>query len=187
VKKWLYPLIGAVLVTATVTGAAFAFSGGEDGRSSTENGASQDQGDQSQDDQRPDAGSSNDDAVSSDDAISHHDTDDMTAEEGERRTELAPIEGVDLRIAESFPPQYFLEVTYGLPSGCAKPGGFEVEQTGTEVRVTVNISLPADPNTICTMIYGIATGTVPLGSDFQSGETYAVVVNGETRTTFTAQ
>lgn len=100
--------------------------------------------------------------------------------------ELAPIEGVDVRIAESLPPQYFVDVKYGLPSGCAKPGGYEVARDGERIVVKVFYLRPSDPNVICTMIYGIGTHSVPLGSDFTAGTTYTVDVNGTTKT-FTAQ
>ena len=32
----------------------------------------------------------------------------------------APIESVEVIIAESFPPQYFLKVKSGLPNGCVR-------------------------------------------------------------------
>ena len=33
--------------------------------------------------------------------------------------ERAPIEALELRVAESFPPQHFVDVSSGLPNGCA--------------------------------------------------------------------
>ena len=98
----------------------------------------------------------------------------------------APIDGLSVRIAESHPPQYFADVTYGLPNGCTGPGGYQLHKTGNEVRIEVVNLVPADPSTICTMIYGSGTHAVPLGSDFTSGQTYTVIANNK-RTTFTAQ
>jgi hypothetical protein len=105
---------------------------------------------------------------------------------GPTMKELAPIEGVDILTLESFPPRYTAHVRYGLPNGCARPGGYDVLSQADEVHVSVYYLRPADPRTICTMIYGIAEVDVPLGSGFAAGQTYAVVVNG-TRHTFTAQ
>ena len=98
----------------------------------------------------------------------------------------APIERVDVRAAESLPPQYFADVTIGLPSGCAQPGGYEVERQDDVVRITASILVPADPSTICTMIYGTHVYHIALGSEFTPGRTYIVEVNG-TKTPFTAE
>jgi hypothetical protein len=102
-----------------------------------------------------------------------------------RHAEPAPIDGLDIRVAESFPPQYFLYVQAGLPSGCAEQYKHEVSRDGDVITVTVLNSFP-DGTPVCTMIYGIYELNIPLGSDFESGETYTVLVNDE-ETTFTAQ
>ncbi len=100
---------------------------------------------------------------------------------------LAPIESVDLRIAESFPPQYFLDVVSGLPSGCAQFDRYDLERAGTDITVTVwNLEPAPGSDVFCTAIYGYVEHAVPLGSDFVSGQTYAVHVNDVT-TTFVAQ
>ena len=99
---------------------------------------------------------------------------------------LAPIDGVDIRVAESMPPQYFVDVTYGLPSGCARPDGYDAGRAGDRIEIRVYYLMPSDPNVVCTMIYGTGTHNVPLGSDFTAGTTYTVDVNGTTKT-FTAQ
>ena len=108
------------------------------------------------------------------------------APNGPMKKEPAPIENVEIVVQESMPPKYVARVTYGLPSGCAQPGGHEVKREGDQIQITVSILLPADPNTVCTMIYGIDTVNIDLGSDFTSGTTYTVQVNDQT-TTFTAQ
>lgn len=102
--------------------------------------------------------------------------------------EPAPIEEVELRIAESFPPQYFLRVVSGLPSGCAKLEGYEVEREGNDVLVTVMNRVPApDSGVVCTAIYGTVESNIALGSDFTSGETYRVFVNAKQYEEFVAQ
>ena len=96
----------------------------------------------------------------------------------------APIESIDILVRESFPPQYGLMVSAGLPSGCAKPYTYEVVRDANTIRVRVlNTMAIADA---CTMIYGMYDVNINLGSDFQSGVTYTVIVNGESKT-FVAQ
>ncbi len=98
----------------------------------------------------------------------------------------APIVRVSVRVAESFPPQYFADVTSALPDGCAEFGRFAVRRDGSTVFVDVFNTRPASPDVVCTMIYGERTTAVPLGSDFTPGATYKLDVNG-TRETFVAQ
>jgi hypothetical protein len=98
----------------------------------------------------------------------------------------APIESVDVVVRESFPPQYGLSIVAGLPSGCAEAAGYEVSRAGDRIEVSVYNTLPSDPNVACTMIYGIYDLNVSLGTDFITGRTYTVDVNG-TEITFTAQ
>ena len=102
--------------------------------------------------------------------------------------EPAPIESVEILVMESFPPQYGVHIVSGLPSGCAEFVSAEVvERTGTTIRTEVLNRMPAPNAAIaCTMIYGMHESNVMLGSDFESGVTYTVDVNGEL-TEFTAQ
>lgn len=102
------------------------------------------------------------------------------------RLELAPIDDLELIVRESFPPQYALQVTSGLPSGCAEFHGATMERTGDTITVTVQNRMPASPDVACTMIYGTHEETVELGSDFVSGREYTVKVN-DRDLTFTAQ
>jgi hypothetical protein len=102
-----------------------------------------------------------------------------------QRTVPAPIDGLEVRVLESAPPRYMLDIKAGLPSGCAKQHSHSVSRTGETITVTVLNSMPTgDP--ICTMIYGTYELNIDLGSDFRSGSTYTVKVNDKT-TTFTAQ
>lgn len=90
-------------------------------------------------------------------------------------------------VAESYPPQYFLQVKYGLPNGCARPGGHDVSRQGNIVVLTVYYETPADPNILCTQNYRIGELSIALGSDFTPGQGYEVVVNGKKALTFMGQ
>jgi len=101
--------------------------------------------------------------------------------------ELAPIESVDIAIAESFPPQYFVQVVSGLPSGCASFARSEVERDGDTFRITILNYMPApDSSTYCTAIYGMIEHSIRLDGAVEAGQTYTVQVNDQTRT-FIAQ
>jgi hypothetical protein len=102
----------------------------------------------------------------------------------DRIPERAPIDGLDIRVAESFPPQYFLNVKAGLPSGCAEQYTHTVSRAADAITVTVLNSTVKDA--VCTMIYGMYELNIPLGSDFDAGKTYTVQVNDKT-TTFKGQ
>jgi hypothetical protein len=104
---------------------------------------------------------------------------------GGRHTVAAPIDGLDVRVMESSPPQYMLSVRAGLPSGCAKQDSHAVSRVGDTITVTVLNSMPnGDPP--CTMIYGSYELNINLGTDFRSGSTYTIHVNDKV-TTFRAQ
>ena len=101
---------------------------------------------------------------------------------------LAPVESVEVNIAESFPPQYFLQVTSGLPNGCVEFDGYEVDRSGDTITVKMTNLEPAksaEPRA-CTMLYGMVETNIPLGSNFEGGVTYTVLVNDVTET-FVAQ
>jgi hypothetical protein len=104
-----------------------------------------------------------------------------------RKEQQAPIGSAEIVVRESAPPQYALRVVSGLPSGCARFSRIDVKRQDTVIDVTVWNSVPADSRIMCTMIYGTADNTAELGSDFKSGQTYEVRVNGESKTRFTAQ
>ncbi len=91
-----------------------------------------------------------------------------------------------MRVAESFPPQYFADVTSGLPDGCTKFARTALRRDGDVVFVDVFNTRPARDDVACTMLYGEHESAVALGSDFVSGRTYVVDANG-TRESFTAQ
>ena len=46
----------------------------------------------------------------------------------DRHTVAAPIDGLDVRVLESAPPQYLVNVKAGLTSGCARPHSHSVSR-----------------------------------------------------------
>ena len=98
----------------------------------------------------------------------------------------APIESVVINIAESFPPEHFARVTSGLPNGCARFDAFDVARDGDVVSIAITNLVPAAPNTICTQVYGTVENNIALGSDFEGGKKYTVIVNDVTEA-FVAQ
>ncbi len=105
---------------------------------------------------------------------------------GARVEVRAPIVHVELRVAESHPPQYFADVTSALPDGCARFARFEVRREQATVFVDLFNTRPASDAVACTMIYGEKQTAVGLGGDFTAGTTYTLDVNG-TRQTFVAR
>ncbi|HEX9876249.1 MAG TPA: hypothetical protein VGC50_06305 [Gammaproteobacteria bacterium] len=111
-------------------------------------------------------------------------TGDIPATSSARREVPAPIEAAELLVRESFPLQYAVRVTSGLPSGCAVFDRIDIERAANVVELTVWNTLPADRSVACTMIYGTSVNTVDLGSDFESGRSYEVHINGEAGVNF---
>ena len=103
-----------------------------------------------------------------------------------RREVRARIVRVSVRVAESFPPQYFADIVSALEDGCARFSRTETRRAGDTIAVDVFNTRPAAEGLACTMIYGEKETAVPLGSDFTPGNSYSLDVNG-TRETFTAQ
>ena len=102
-----------------------------------------------------------------------------------RQEVLAPIDGLDIRILESNPPRYVLNVRAGLPSGCAEKNRHETKRNAETITVTVLNWMPTG-SPPCTMIYGSYVLNIDLGGEFRRGTTYLVSVNDKT-TTFVAQ
>ena len=83
----------------------------------------------------------------------------------------APIDSVEINIAESFPPQYFVAVKSGLPNACYEFDRYEVDRDGETVRITVTNLKPEEPM-VCAEIYGTVESNIALGIDFDGGKTY---------------
>ena len=103
-----------------------------------------------------------------------------------RQTVLAPIDGMDILVRESFPPGYTVNIQAGLPSGCAQKAGFDHWIDGNTVHIRVWNSMPSGA-VACTQIYGMYEVNVDIGTGLQSGRQYTVEVNEQRRQTFTAQ
>jgi hypothetical protein len=105
--------------------------------------------------------------------------------DGDRVLTPAPIEDLGLMVLKSYPAQYVLRVTSALPDGCSQFAGYTVERDGTTITIEVWNSVPTGL-VPCTMQYGYHPFSVELGSDFESGQEYTVVV-GERELSFVAQ
>jgi hypothetical protein len=80
-----------------------------------------------------------------------------------------------------------VRIVSGLPSGCAEFHSAELTSTQDQTfTIRVQNTMPADPNAICTAIYGMHESIVELGSDLVSGTQYTVRANDK-ELTFTAQ
>ncbi|MDP6823231.1 MAG: hypothetical protein QF554_08055 [Dehalococcoidia bacterium] len=97
----------------------------------------------------------------------------------------APIESAGISVAESFPPQYMLWVVSGLSNGATTFGDYAVKRDGNIVAVSITNHVQRD--VMATQVYGIHQSNIALGTEFVSGETYEVVINGRQWTQFTAQ
>lgn len=107
--------------------------------------------------------------------------------EGGRTIVDAPIEAIDILVRESFPPGYTAKITSGLPSGCARFHEAKITgRSGTTITISVTNTVPSDPQTICTDIYGYHETNLDLGQDFVPGRTYTVRANDK-EATFRAQ
>jgi len=95
--------------------------------------------------------------------------------EPETVEKLAPIDRVEILVAESFPPQYFVLVESGLPNGCVEFDRYEVTRDGDMIRIAIiNRELVG---MACTDVYGTVEHNIPLGSDFDPDTMYTVLVN----------
>ena len=101
----------------------------------------------------------------------------------------SPIESADVVVLESAPAQYELRVVSGMPSGsCSQFNGYEIRRSeNNSIDVTITHHEVADPQVICTADYPIVETVVPLGSDFEPGEEYTVILNSDTTRSFTAR
>ena len=89
----------------------------------------------------------------------------------------APIKSVEVLTLESFPPQYNVVVVSGLPNGCVSFAGYYLNRDDNTTHIEMINWKPAAADVACTEEYRTVNTTIPLGSDFVSGETYVVVVN----------
>ncbi len=93
---------------------------------------------------------------------------------GELLIRPVQVTGVDVRIAESYPPQGFAEVTGVLGDGCTEALEPLVQRDGDVITVTILSQRPRDA--VCTMIAREYRTTVPLGA-LEPGKQYTLRVN----------
>lgn len=89
-------------------------------------------------------------------------------------TRLLQVERVQVRVAESLPPQVTAEFRGILPDGCSSLGAISQERQGNTIVVTVTTLRSGE---VCTQVIQIVDQQVRLQGDFPSGS-YVVRVNG---------
>ena len=102
----------------------------------------------------------------------------------------SPIESAEVVVLESAPRQYQLRVASGMPkgSGCSQFNGYEIRRReSNSIEVAITHHQVADPLVMCTADYPIVETDVSLGSDFEPGEEYTVIVNSATTRSFVAR
>ncbi len=92
----------------------------------------------------------------------------------------APIHDVQISIAESFPEQIFVYIQGGLADSCTTFHDLKTERIGNTIKIEVTTERPR--NAVCAQVYGFFEKNINLGSDFISGDSYIVDVNGVTET-----
>ena len=98
----------------------------------------------------------------------------------------ARIDSVAIRVAESSPPQYFVDVVSVQSDACVHFAGYDMERDDARITIKVWNEQMSQPDIACATVVNKTETGIPLGSDFQPGTTYEVAVNGETHT-FTGQ
>jgi hypothetical protein len=91
----------------------------------------------------------------------------------EYRVEPVTIESVEVRIAESFPVQIFVEVTGYLPDPCWEPQEPSVEQDGNQFIIEIMAERKVDE--VCPQVIENYEHTIALGS--MDPGSYVVRVN----------
>ena len=94
---------------------------------------------------------------------------------------LAPIERVEVNVAESFPPQYFVAAVSRQPNSCVSFDAFESTREGDSIRIVVWNLVPSDPDLFCAQVVSSTEHSIALGADFEPGQSYTVQVNDVTR------
>lgn len=94
----------------------------------------------------------------------------------------APIESVEVISSGSTPTGHALKIVAGLPNGCASPHDSGFRRVGDVIVASVTNAVPANPNTVCTLIYRTYEVTIDLGTDFVPGHEYTARVNDKTIT-----
>ena len=112
---------------------------------------------------------------------------DVPVSPSDRVRALAPVERVEVRVAESFPPQYFVGFVSREVNSCVRFDSLDVRRDGSTVHVQVWNLVPRDTSgLLCAQVVSTTEHNVALGTEFIQGETYRVLVN-DVSETFVAQ
>lgn len=101
-------------------------------------------------------------------------------EQTDLEIKTAPIHDVRISIAKSFPEQILVYIKGGLADSCTTFHDLKTERIGNTIKIEVTTERPR--NAVCAQVYGYFEKNVNLGSDFISGNSYIVDVNGVTET-----
>lgn len=99
-----------------------------------------------------------------------------TPEPAEPIAALAPVDSIEIQIAESFPVQVFVRARGELPDGCTEIDQINTAETGSTFNVTITTLRPADA--LCTEAVVPFEEVVPLDVDGLPAGNYTVNVNG---------
>jgi hypothetical protein len=103
---------------------------------------------------------------------------DLGVNKQELEISLAHIHEVHVNIAESYPPQVFVQIKFGIRDGCTTPHEPTIKRKGKTIDIKVTVQRPKER--YCPYVYGTFEENVNLGTDFTSGETYIINVNDST-------
>ncbi len=102
----------------------------------------------------------------------------------------APVQSVKVITTDTNITDVSLALVSTLPMGssCSSFAGYDVTRDGSFIRVTMT-NLQVAPGVLapCTADFGYVETTIPLGSDFEVGQTYRVIVNDKLTNEFVAR
>lgn len=96
---------------------------------------------------------------------------------------LAMIENVSIASTRSIPAQHMIGVTIALGGSCETFKSIDWSVEGREVQIEVLTQVPTAP-VPCTLAIIYEDQSINIGSDFEAGVEYDVIVNGERQGSF---
>jgi hypothetical protein len=106
-----------------------------------------------------------------------------SGDDSEFTSRPATIEKVSIDSTRSIPAQHHVVVTIVLNSGCETFKEIDWNVKDREVHINVYTQVPSGP-VMCTLAIAYHDESVNIGSDFESGFEYDVIVNGERQGSF---
>ncbi len=101
----------------------------------------------------------------------------------EMTTKQATVEKVSMASTRSIPAQHLVGVTILLNSGCEEFHSIDWSVEGREVYVDVLTQVPVEP-VPCILMVSYEDHSINIGSHYEAGVEYDVIVNGERQGTF---